>query len=43
MAIILLLGHLDTLQIHKNNNIDNPNNYRGITVTNAIEKLFNKI
>jgi len=29
--------------IHKNSNIDNPNNYRGITVTNAIGKLFNKI
>ena len=29
--------------IHKSNDISDPNNYRGITVTNAIGKLFNKI
>ena len=29
--------------IYKNNNIDNPNNYRDITVTHDIGKLYNRI
>ena len=29
--------------IHKGNDTNDPNNYRGITVTNAVGKLFNKI
>ena len=29
--------------IHKNGDTSDPNNYRGITVTNALGKLFNKI
>ena len=31
------------ISIHKNNDITDPNNYRGITVANAIGKLFNKV
>lgn len=31
------------IPIHKSNDSSDPNNYRGITVTNAIGKLFNKI
>jgi len=29
--------------IHKGNDASNPNNYRGITITNTLGKLFNKI
>jgi len=29
--------------IHKANDITDPNNYRGITVTSAVEKVFNSI
>ena len=30
------------IPIHKNNDITDPNNYRGITVTNAIESYLTK-
>ena len=34
-------GYITT--IHKVNDITDPNNYRGITVTSAVEKVFNSI
>ena len=34
-------GYIKTL--HKNSNIDDPNNYRGITITSSVGKLFNSI
>ena len=31
------------IPIHKKGNIDDPNNYRGITISSAISKLFNTV
>jgi hypothetical protein len=36
-------GLMDITTIHKANDITDPNNYRGITVTSAIGKVFNSI
>ena len=36
-------GLKDITTIHKANDITDPNNYRGITVTSAIGKVFNSI